>query len=102
MLKKIALCLAFAAGSTLLVAAAVGCDSNGNTGGGGGSGGSGGSGGGGGGGGGGNPDMGFQCVMNPMTDPDFLNSCAPASVQSVDITPFYPALAPNGQLPSLP
>ncbi len=48
------------------------------------------------------PDMSFVCVMNPMTNDDFLNSCAPASVAFVDITPFYPTLAPNGVLPSLP
>jgi hypothetical protein len=52
--------------------------------------------------GGNNPDMAFVCVMNPMTNDDFLNSCAPASVAFVDIMPFYPTLAPNGVLPSLP
>ena len=48
------------------------------------------------------PDMSFVCVMNPVTNDDFLNSCAPASVAFVDIMPFYPTLAPNGVLPSLP
>ena len=53
--------------------------------------------------GGGGPDM-MQpaCVKNPMSDPDFLNSCPPAGVDKFDITPFYPALAPNGQLPTIP
>jgi hypothetical protein len=50
---------------------------------------------------GGNPDMSCPCVANPMMGDDFLNSCAPASVQSVPITPFYPTLAPNGVLPPL-
>ncbi|HZS39551.1 MAG TPA: hypothetical protein VFF06_22120 [Polyangia bacterium] len=48
------------------------------------------------------PDMAFVCSANPMTNDELLNSCAPASVDHVDITPFYPAMAPNGVLPSLP
>ena len=47
------------------------------------------------------PDMSFVCVQNPVSNDDFLNSCAPASVDKVDIMPFYPALAPNGVLPPL-
>ncbi|HEY1587672.1 MAG TPA: hypothetical protein VGH63_18365, partial [Polyangia bacterium] len=58
--------------------------------------------GGGGGGGTANADMSFVCVQNPMTNDDFLNSCAPAGVDSVNIDPFYPTLAPGGQLPTLP
>ena len=78
----------------------IGCGGS-NNGGAGGAGG-GGTGGGGGGGSMGNPDMAFVCVQNPMTNDDFLNSCAPAGVDSVNIDPFYPSLAPNGQLPALP
>jgi len=96
-MKKLTLCLGFVAFAAFSVT--VGCDSNGNVG------------------GGpdmtmtggnpdmtmtdGSPDMSFVCVMNPMSDPDFLNGCAPATVQSVDITPFYPTLAPGGVLPPL-
>ncbi len=82
----------------------VGCGGNGNNGGGG----AGGTGAGGGsvdmagGGGAGGGDMAFVCVQNPMADPDFLNACAPANVDSVLIDPFYPQLAPNGALPALP
>jgi hypothetical protein len=50
----------------------------------------------------GSPDMAFVCVMNPVTNDDFLNSCAPASVDQIDIMPFYPSQAPNGVLPALP
>ena len=95
-MKKLALCLGFVLATATL--AAVGCDSNGTTpqdmammqgngdmammqGGG--------------------ADMSFVCNSSPMMGDDFLNSCAPASVQFVDITPFYPSLAPNGQLPPL-
>ncbi len=50
----------------------------------------------------GNPDLLPACVTNPMTTVDFLNSCHSASVDQVDITPFYPTLAPGGVLPALP
>jgi hypothetical protein len=52
-------------------------------------------------GGGGNPDMSFVCFSGtPMTDTDFLNACSTAAHE--DVMPFYPTLAPNGVLPSLP
>src|SRR5262245_55779937 len=82
----------------------VGCSNSNNNGGGGGGGGGGTAGGGGGGGGGGsmgNPDMSFVCVPNPTSDPDFLNGCPPAGVDSIDITPFYPDKAPGGVLPPI-
>jgi hypothetical protein len=53
------------------------------------------------GGGGGNPDMAPSCFDNPMTNDQLLNSCTTAAIDKVDITPFYPTLAPNGQLPTL-
>jgi hypothetical protein len=95
-MKKIALCLGFVA-ATVWMVSTVGCgDSNNNNGGsdmaigGGGSDMA-----------GGGADMSFVCIQNPMMGDDFFNSCAPASVQFVDITPFYPTLAPGGVLPSL-
>lgn len=97
-MSKLLLCLGFVA-ATIWIVANVGCDSNGNN-----------MNGGndmamGGGGGdmaqGGGADMSFVCVQDPTSGDDFLNSCAPASVQFVDITPFYPTLAPGGVLPSL-
>ena len=63
---------------------------------GGGNGNNGGAGGTGGGGGGGTSD----CSMNPMTHLEIINACTDA--QSVDISPFFPASAPNGTLPALP
>ena len=104
MMKKLALCIAFVVGSAVFAVAMVGCDDNGTTpnnqpdlatgGGGGGnpdlSTGS-----------GGKPDMAAGCSQSPATDVDFLNSCYPASVSAVDVVPFYPTLAPNGQLPPL-
>lgn len=93
----LALVLAASAAGTI-----IGCGGSGNNGGSGGGGGGGTAGGGGGGGGTGNADMAFVCVQNPMTNDDFLNSCAPAGVDSVTIDPFYPSLAPNGTLPALP
>jgi hypothetical protein len=48
------------------------------------------------------PDMSFVCFDNPTTNDELLNSCAPATVDKVDIVPFFPTLAPNGQLPALP
>jgi hypothetical protein len=43
------------------------------------------------------------CVMNPMTSVELLNACTTA--QSGDTTkdsPYYPSLAPGGNLPPLP
>ena len=54
-------------------------------------------------GGGSNADMatGPTCFSGtPATDTDFLNSCT--TDDNVDVTPFYPTNAPNGQLPALP
>jgi hypothetical protein len=100
MFKKIALCLAFVAGTAVM---ATGCDDNGDT-----TPDMGGVGGGnndqGTGPGNTNPDGGgdtFTCVQNPMTNDDFLNSCHSSAVAQEDIVPFYPTLAPNGQLPKL-
>src|SRR5690242_7157559 len=97
MIKKLALCVAFVAGTAILAASIGGCDDNGTMN----------NGGGGsdmamGGGGGGNGDMavaGFQCVTTPVSNNDFLNSCAPASVDKVEIVPEFPTLAPAGVLP---
>jgi hypothetical protein len=100
MTKKIILSLAV--GLTLALSAAagtIGCGGGGN--GGSGGGGGGGTAGGGGGGGGGDADMGFVCVANPMMGDEFLNGCAPATVDKVEISPFYPTLAPAGVLPAL-
>jgi hypothetical protein len=88
-----------------VLAAAIGCD-NGNKGGGAGSGGAGGSGGSGGtggtggtgGGGGGIP----ACVQNPTTPQDLLNGCTNAQTGDPNKDyPYFPAKAPNGQLPPL-
>ena len=76
----------------------IGCGGGNN----GGSGGTGGGGSGGGGGGNGTAGLSFVCAQNPTTNDELLNSCAPAGVDSVNIDPFYPSLAPNGQLPALP
>jgi len=47
-----------------------------------------------------NPDMTPACVTGtPMSNTDFLNACTNAD--SVEIDPFYPTNAPNGQLPPL-
>lgn len=93
-IASLALGLVFAASAAGSI---IGCGGGNN----GGSGGTGG-GGAGGGGGNGNADMSFVCAKNPTTNDEFLNSCAPAGVDSVNIDPFYPSLAPNGQLPALP
>lgn len=45
----------------------------------------------------------FACVMNPMTPVELLNACTTA--QTGDPTkdaPYFPSLAPNGNLPPLP
>jgi hypothetical protein len=103
MTKKIilslAVCLMLAVS---LATGTVGCGGSNNNGGSGGGGGGGSAGGGGGGGGGtGGGDMGFACVASPMSGDDFLNGCPPATVDKVEISPFYPTLAPNGVLPAL-
>lgn len=41
-----------------------------------------------------------ECYQDPKTHVEIINACTTA--QSVDKTPFYPAKAPNGQLPALP
>ena len=46
------------------------------------------------------PDLLPSCVTNPMTHVEIINACTNA--QAFDKTPFYPTLAPNGQLPPLP
>jgi hypothetical protein len=43
-----------------------------------------------------------DCVQNPMTNEDFLNSCAPETVVPFTLDPQYPAQAPGGVLPDLP
>jgi hypothetical protein len=48
----------------------------------------------------GNPDLSPVCSTNPMTHLELINACTNAD--SVDKMPFYPTLAPNGQLPPLP
>jgi len=45
------------------------------------------------------PDMTPVCSMNPMTHLELINACTNADF--VDKMPFYPTLAPNGQLPPL-
>jgi len=86
--------------ATAGISTIMGCSTSNNNGGSGGTGG-GGSGGTGGGGGSSNADMAFACVANPTSDPDFLNGCPPAGVDSVAIDPFYPAMAPGGVLPPI-
>jgi hypothetical protein len=78
------------------VTGTIGCGDGGN-------GGNGGGGGGGsaGGGGGAPPDMAWACTADPMTSEEILNGCAPATVDTVMINPFWPTLAPNGVLPPL-
>lgn len=46
------------------------------------------------------PDLAPTCVTNPTTHEGLLNGCTDA--ESYDKTPFYPTLAPNGELPALP
>jgi hypothetical protein len=45
-----------------------------------------------------NPDM--ACANSPTTYVQIINACTTAD--SVNKMPFFPALAPNGQLPQLP
>jgi hypothetical protein len=47
-----------------------------------------------------NPDLAPNCVSGtPASNEQFLNACSSAA--SVEISPFYPDKAPNGQLPPL-
>jgi hypothetical protein len=45
------------------------------------------------------PDMTPVCSMSPMTHVELINACTNADF--VDKMPFYPTLAPNGNLPAL-
>jgi hypothetical protein len=47
-----------------------------------------------------NPDLEPACSQNPMTHLELINACTGADF--VDKMPYYPTLAPNGQLPPLP
>jgi hypothetical protein len=47
-----------------------------------------------------NPDLAPVCTTNPMTHVEIINACTNADF--VDKMPYYPTLAPNGQLPPLP
>lgn len=48
-----------------------------------------------------NPDMSPAACPTPTDNLSFLDSCAPATVDFVDIMPEYPTLAPGGVLPAL-
>jgi len=48
----------------------------------------------------GSPDLAPTCITNPTTHEGLLNACTDA--QSYEKTPFYPTLAPSGELPALP
>ena len=54
--------------------------------------------------GGGGGDMAMEtCVMNPMTSVELLNACTTAQTgDPAKDAPYYPSLAPNGNLPPLP
>ena len=98
MIASLALGLVLAV-SAVTTVSTIGCGGDSNNGGGGGGGGGGVAGGGGG--GGGDADMSFVCVPNPTSDPDFLNSCPPAGVDTFEINPTFPDKAPNGVLPAI-
>jgi hypothetical protein len=62
---------------------------------------------------GGSPDMAMTggggdmataaCSMNPMTHEELLNACTTAQTgDPAKDAPYYPSLAPNGNLPPLP
>lgn len=53
---------------------------------------------------GGGGDMAMEtCVMNPMTPVELLNACTTAQTgDPAKDAPYYPSLAPNGNLPPLP
>ena len=43
------------------------------------------------------------CSMNPMTNEELLNGCTTAQTGDANKdAPYFPSLAPNGQLPPLP
>jgi hypothetical protein len=43
------------------------------------------------------------CVMNPMTNVELLNACTTAQTGDPNKdAPYFPSLAPNGNLPPLP
>jgi hypothetical protein len=43
------------------------------------------------------------CVMNPTTNVEFLNACTTAQTgDPAKDAPYFPSLAPNGNLPPLP
>jgi hypothetical protein len=43
------------------------------------------------------------CVMNPMTNVELLNACTAAQTgDPAKDAPYFPSLAPNGNLPPLP
>ncbi len=48
----------------------------------------------------GRPDLAPSCVTNPTTHEGLLNACTDA--EPYDKAPFYPMLAPGGELPALP
>jgi hypothetical protein len=52
----------------------------------------------------GNGDMAMEtCVANPTTGDEFLNACTTAQTgDPAKDAPYYPTLAPGGQLPPLP
>jgi hypothetical protein len=88
-IEKLWICLASVLLACFVAMTVVGCDDKGD--GGGGSGGTG---------GGGMPDMAGACSTNPTTHLELINACTDS--QAVEITPFYPSMAPNGVLPALP
>ena len=53
---------------------------------------------------GGGGDMAMEtCVMNPTTSVELLNACTTAQTgDPAKDAPYYPSLAPNGNLPPLP
>ena len=53
--------------------------------------------------GGAGADMAPSCVTNPMTATDILNACTTSqSGDPAKDAPYFPTLAPNGNLPPLP
>jgi hypothetical protein len=43
------------------------------------------------------------CAMNPMTNVELLNACTTAQTgDTAKDAPYFPSLAPNGNLPPLP
>ncbi|HEY2743907.1 MAG TPA: hypothetical protein VGL86_04770 [Polyangia bacterium] len=53
--------------------------------------------------GGGGADMAPTCVTNPTTGTELLNACTTAATgDPAKDAPYFPSLAPNGNLPPLP